>query len=141
VTSAPVRSRPHWAGERAVRGRRECFSVNRKGDRGNAHSVLSATRRGALGSIHRRTPLWEAATGHARSLRPESQDWHFTEEDAFDWADPPPFTPAGDQALDLSAGQAARAAVAAKLVPGWDIDLHGLTAADFLRAPEVAAHG
>lgn len=65
----------------------------------------------------------------------------FTEENAFDWTDPPPFVRAGNQTLDLSAGQATRAAVAAKLLPGWDIDLHGLTPADFLSAPEVAAHG
>jgi hypothetical protein len=65
----------------------------------------------------------------------------FTEENAFDWTDPPPFVRAGDQTLDLSAGQTTRAAVAAKLLPGWDVDLRGLAAADFLSAPEVAAHG
>jgi hypothetical protein len=65
----------------------------------------------------------------------------FTEENAFDWVEPPPFVRAGDQTLDLSAGEATRGAVAAKLLPGWDVDLHGLTAADFLRAPEVAARG
>jgi hypothetical protein len=65
----------------------------------------------------------------------------FTEENAFDWTDPPAFARADDQTLDLSAGQATRTAVAAKLLPGWTIDLRGLTAADFLSAPEVAARG
>ncbi|MFI6520895.1 DUF6603 domain-containing protein [Spirillospora sp. NPDC050679] len=63
-----------------------------------------------------------------------------TEHDAFGWQAQPGFAPAPSQVLDLDsdAVSAVRAAVAGKLLPGAPLDLHGLSAADFLEAPEVA---
>jgi hypothetical protein len=63
----------------------------------------------------------------------------FTEQDAFDWQPLAPYHGA-DQPLDLAAGTDARAAIAGKLLPGATIDLGGLTPADFLLTPQVAAH-
>jgi hypothetical protein len=63
----------------------------------------------------------------------------FTEQDAFDWQPLAPYQGA-DQPLDLAAGTDARAAIAGKLLPGATIDLGGLTPADFLLKPQVAAH-
>ncbi|GAA4495052.1 hypothetical protein GCM10023191_035180 [Actinoallomurus oryzae] len=63
----------------------------------------------------------------------------FTEQDAFDWQPLAPYQ-AGEQPLDLAAGAAARAAIAGKLLPDAAVDLNGLTPADFLLTPQVAAH-
>ncbi|RCG31569.1 hypothetical protein DQ384_08325 [Sphaerisporangium album] len=74
-----------------------------------------------------------------QSLTPVS-----VERGAFTWDPLPGFVPAADQTLDLASGAAARAAVAGKLLADADLatelDLAGLTAADFLAAPKVAAH-
>ncbi|MEW9552243.1 DUF6603 domain-containing protein [Nonomuraea sp. NPDC050783] len=59
------------------------------------------------------------------------------EQDAFDWAALPAFTATG-QPLDTGQGAPARAAIAGKLLPGVPVDLRGLSAADFLEAPQVA---
>jgi hypothetical protein len=64
----------------------------------------------------------------------------FTEQNAFAWRPLAPFQPAADQRLDLDAAAATRAAVAGKLLPDAVVDLNGLTAADFLQTPQVAAH-
>jgi hypothetical protein len=63
----------------------------------------------------------------------------FTEQDAFDWQPLAPYQ-GTDQPLDLAAGAQTRAAIAGKLLPGAIIDLGGLTPADFLLTPQVAAH-
>ncbi|GAA1514582.1 hypothetical protein GCM10009677_54750 [Sphaerisporangium rubeum] len=57
------------------------------------------------------------------------------------WSPLPRFTRAADQRLSFEAGAAARTAIAGTLLPGLTLDLHGLSAADFLQAPEVAANG
>jgi hypothetical protein len=64
----------------------------------------------------------------------------FTERDAFDWQPPAPFRPVPDAPLDLDGPASARAAIAGKLLPDAVVDLNGLTPADFLSTPQVAAH-
>ncbi|WP_436763054.1 DUF6603 domain-containing protein [Streptosporangium sp. V21-05] len=60
---------------------------------------------------------------------------------AFSWTAQPAFTRAADQTLNLAAGERARSAIAGKLLPDLRIDLNGLTATDFLQAPEVGSYG
>ncbi|GAB2857467.1 hypothetical protein GCM10022221_66330 [Actinocorallia aurea] len=62
----------------------------------------------------------------------------FTERDAFAWIPRSPFRPAPGATADLAAGAQARAAIAARLLPGAALDLAGFTADDLLAAPEVA---
>ncbi|MCD0453314.1 hypothetical protein LO762_29645 [Actinocorallia sp. API 0066] len=63
------------------------------------------------------------------------------EHHAFTWTPQPVRAAAVDQTLDLTAGAAVRAAVAGALLPDLNLDLNGLSAADFLVAPEVLAGG
>jgi hypothetical protein len=60
----------------------------------------------------------------------------FIEDAAFDWHPLPAYILGGG--LDVTAGASVREAIAGKLLPGFDVDLAGLTAADFLVTPEVA---
>jgi hypothetical protein len=64
----------------------------------------------------------------------------FTERDAFDWRPLAAFQPTPGRPLDLDGAADVRAAIAGKLLPDAVVDLAGLTAADFLLTPQVAAH-
>lgn len=92
------------------------------------------------GYVIRPNPPREPATIQSLPLSRLKAATSLSSDPAFSWTDLPAFTRAADQRLDLAAGARARSAIAGKLLPDLGIDLNGLSATDFLQAPEVGSH-
>ncbi|MEV4377154.1 DUF6603 domain-containing protein [Streptosporangium sp. NPDC049644] len=93
------------------------------------------------GYVVRPNPPREPATIQSLPLSRLRAATSLFSDPAFSWTKPSAFTRAADQRLDLAAGARARSAIAGKLLPGLGIDLNGLSATDFLQAPEVGSYG